>query len=72
MELYKAKAEDFENELHATQANMKYFKASYEDLLQKYDADIQEKNNAISKVNRKLYEIENSKAYKLSKKFVKE
>lgn len=72
MELYKAKAEDFENELHTTQANMKYFKASYENLLQKYDADIQEKNNAISKVNRKLYEIENSKAYKLSKKFVKE
>lgn len=72
MELYKAKAEDFERELHSTQENLKYFKTSYENILEQYDKDMEEKNNSISKLNRKMYEIENSKAYRIANKFIKE
>lgn len=52
--------------------SFKCYKNMYEKLLERYDTDMEEKNNNISKLNRKIYEIENSKAYKIANKFIKE
>lgn len=72
---YKKICDDMANEIAALKElvdALKYYKNSYEDLLGKYDKDMEEKNNYISKLNRKIYDIENSKAYKMASKFIKE
>lgn len=72
---YKKIYADMANEITALKElvdALSYYKSSYEDLLGKYDADMEEKNNYISKLNRKIYDIENSKAYKMASRFIKE